>query len=659
MSYSNEYNDIHHSEYLDAQTISDNGQLNGVHRNPMMKEGKPLTCLDPSIQTLHDTFMAGHQLSKDSNCLGWRADNESPYQWMTYEEVLRKVKGFGSGLIRKGMKQKEFVGIFSQNRWEWKVTEQSCNSYSMAIVPLYDTLGREAVEYIVSHCELGTVVVDTAEKAKLLLSMQAEGKFKLKLLVHMCEKTEEVEGLAEANQVELWKFDDLIRLGLEDEQDFIPPKPEDLHTICFTSGTTGLPKGAMLSHRNLVSNICGVYVLGNRDFTRIGPDDVHISYLPLAHVFERILQGIVFMRGASVGFFQGDIKLLLSDVGELKPTIFPMVPRLINRMYDKITQGAAQSCLKSFMLNMAKKSKLARLEKGQVTKNTFWDKLVFGKIQKMFGGRVRICLTGAAPISNEVLNFMRCALGVYFSEGYGQTEATCAICVTLPGDYFTGSVGTVAVSNEVKLVNVEEMNYKSVEGKGEVCVRGSNVFMGYYKQEEKTKEALDEDGWLHTGDIGMWMPNGTLKIIDRKKNIFKLSQGEYIAPEKIEQMLVQSTPVAQIFVTGNSLKSHLVAVVVPDAETVHDWLKKKNFNNGETLDEVCKSDEAKKLILENLKEVGNEKGLKHFEIPAKIHLTCTMFSVENNLLTPTFKAKRNEIGKMFSSEIEQMYSQLN
>lgn len=342
----NVYNDVHYTKFLSNQTVSeDENRLDTPRHCPMMVAKKPITCIEPRVQTLHDMFMSGHALSKDKNCLGWRSSQNSPYNWLTYDQVLMQVKEFGSGLIVKGATQKELIGIYSQNRVEWKVTEQACNSYSMVIVPLYDTLGKEAIEYIVSHCELKIIVVDTPEKANLLLTCVQEGKFKLELLITMFKPTDELVNFALPSNVTMMSFYEVKELGKLHIKNFLPPKPQDLHTICFTSGTTGKPKGVMLSHKNFVANIVSIYILGRKDFFKMSQCDIYISYLPLAHVFERVCQGICFNKGASIGYFQGDVKLLLDDVKTLRPTCFPMVPRLINRLI---------LCLLSFVIFIKK-----------------------------------------------------------------------------------------------------------------------------------------------------------------------------------------------------------------------------------------------------------------------------------------------------------------
>ncbi|NXU55272.1 ACSL1 ligase, partial [Turnix velox] len=316
--------------------------------------------------------------------------------------------------------------------------------------------------------------------------------------------------------------------------------------------------------------------------------------------------------------------------------------------------GQADTALKRWMLDFASKRKEAELRSGIVRNNSFWDKVIFRKIQASLGGRVRLMITGAAPVSASVLTFLRTALGCQFYEGYGQTECTAGCSLSLPGDWTAGHVGAPMPCCMIKLVDVQEMNYLASKGEGEVCVKGPNVFSGYLKDPDKTAEALDKDGWLHTGDIGKWLPNGTLKIIDRKKHIFKLAQGEYIAPEKIENVYLRCEALAQVFVHGESLQAFLVAIVVPDPETLRSWAKKKGFEG--SYEELCRNKDLKKHILEDMIRVGKDSGLKSFEQVKDLFVHPEMFSIENGLLTPTLKAKRPELRKYFQSQIEELYA---
>ncbi|KAF7643604.1 hypothetical protein LDENG_00236620, partial [Lucifuga dentata] len=445
-------------------------------------------------------------------------------------------------------------------------------------------------------------------------------------------------------------------IGKENHQQPVPPRPEDLAVICFTSGTTGNPKGAMLTHGNLVSN-CSAVIKTIDDGYPFSSRDVHISYLPLAHMFERIVEGVMLVSGASIGYFQGDIRLLSDDLITLKPTVFPVVPRLLNRMYDKIF-GQANTTLKRWVLGFAYRQKEAELKQGIVRINTIWDRLIFRRVQASLGGNVRLMITGAAPISPAVLTFLRAALGCQFFEGYGQTECTAGCTLTMPGDWSAGHVGAPLPCNIIKLVDVAEMNYWAVNGEGEVCVKGPNVFQGYLKDPKKTKETIDADGWVHTGDIGKWLPNGTLKIVDRKKHIFKLAQGEYIAPEKIENIYIRSDAVAQVFIHGDSLQACLVAIVVPDPDFLSDWTKKTVGLQGSYL-ELCSREEVKAAILKDMLQLGKEGGLKSFEQVKSIYIHTEMFSVQNGLLTPTLKAKRTELRQRFRPQIDELYAAIN
>lgn len=282
--------------------------------------------------------------------------------------------------------------------------------------------------------------------------------------------------------------------------------------------------------------------------------DVMISFLPLAHMLERCCENALYMQGGSVGFYLGDIRRLSDDMKALKPTMTPAVPRLLNRIYDKVQAEINGSCIKKMLFNMAISAKESEIKRGVVRNNSFWDMLVFRKVQEGMGGRLRLMLVGSAPLAENVLTFIRCALGCLVVEGYGQTECCAPISLTIQGDHVPGHVGPPVACCCIKLVDVPEMEYWAAKNQGEVCVKGTNVFSGYYKDPEKTQEVIDQEGWHHTGDIGMWMPNGTLKIIDRRKHIFKLSQGEYIVPEKIENIYSRSQYVHQVFVYGESLK---------------------------------------------------------------------------------------------------------
>ncbi|XP_041317187.1 long-chain-fatty-acid--CoA ligase 5 isoform X3 [Pyrgilauda ruficollis] len=612
---------------LNKQSIGIEG---GARRAALLTDNNLLSYYFEDAKTLYEVFQRGVSISGNGDCLGYRKPKQ-PYQWLTYKQVLDRAKYLGSGLLQKGCQpsSSQFIGIFAQNRPEWIISEYACYTYSMVAVPLYDTLGPEAIVYIVNKADISVVICDTPAKAEVLLKNCEDKKTPcLKIIVLMDLFDKELKDRGVKVGIEILSLQEIEELGRNNIREPVPPKPEDLSVVCFTSGTTGNPKGAMLTHQNVVSN-AAAFLRCTENTIECTSSDVAISYLPLAHMFERVVQTVIFSCGAKVGFFQGDIRLLTDDMKTLKPTLFPVVPRLLNRIYDKIQSGA-NTPVKNFLLKFAVFMKMAEIKQGIIRNDSIWDKLVFKKVQENMGGRVRIMVTGAAPISPSVLTFLRAALGCQIFEGYGQTECSAGSTFSMPGDWTTGHVGAPLACNIIKLDDVEEMSYFSSNNEGEVCIKGPNVFKGYLKDPEKTAEAIDKDGWLHTGDIGKWLPNGTLKIIDRKKNIFKLAQGEYIAPEKIENVYIRSPTVAQVFVHGESLRSYLIGIVVPDAEMLPEFAAKLGVKG--SFEELCKN-------------------------PVKdLYIHTELFSVENGLLTPTLKAKRGDLVKYFQKEIEALYS---
>ncbi|XP_044034656.1 long-chain-fatty-acid--CoA ligase 5 [Siniperca chuatsi] len=645
---------IHTTIDLNCQTL---GTKDGARKHALLEDNNNLiSYYFNDTKTIYEVFQRGLRVSGNGPCLGYRKPGR-PYQWLKYKQVSDRAAHMGSGLLHKGLKPNadSFIGIFAQNRPEWIIGELACYTYSMVAVPLYDTLGPEALEFIIDQADISIVLCDNQNRAETLLQTREKGRTPvLKTIIIMDPFNSELVERGTKCGVDIVSMQDVEALGKSNLKNPVPPKPEDLSIVCFTSGTTGNPKGAMLTHENVVSDAAGV--LKSFEMSVVpNTEDVSISFLPLAHMFERVVQTVMYSAGAKVGFFQGDIRLLPDDMKTLQPTIFPVVPRLLNRVYDKVQSGA-KSPLKKWLLNFAVERKYAEVREGIIRNNSVWDKLIFHKVQESLGGRVRVMVTGAAPISPSVLNFLRAALGCQIFEAYGQTECTAGCTFTMPGDATSGHVGVPLPCNIVKLEDVEEMNYFASNGEGEVCIKGRNVFKGYLKDPEKTAEALDKDGWLHTGDIGKWLPSGVLKIIDRKKNIFKLAQGEYIAPEKIENVYVRSGPVAQVFVHGDSLQSCLVAVVVPDPEVLPGFAK--NLGCQGSIEELCKNTEIKRAILSDMTKLGKEAGLKSFEQVKDVYLHPELFTIENGLLTPTLKAKRAELKALFQPQIDRLYANI-
>uniref|UniRef100_A0AAY4BDN2 Long-chain-fatty-acid--CoA ligase n=1 Tax=Denticeps clupeoides TaxID=299321 RepID=A0AAY4BDN2_9TELE len=608
-------------------------------RCSVLQDGaKHMTHYYSDARTMYEVFLRGVRVSNDGPCLGSRKPNK-PYEWLSYKEVTPRLDLMTCQMpcftsCDEGHHVVMPCDLTEICPLQWTIAELSCYTYSLVAVPIYDTLGTEAMDYIINMASISTVICDIPDKARIILDCISDREHMVRTIVIMEPFDNELAERAKKSGVELISMKDMeTHCHCYSPQ---PPKPDDLAIVCFTSGTTGNPKGAMLTHGNVVAN-CAAFIKMTESVLLPRTKDVLISFLPLAHMFERVVEGVVLVHGARIGYFQGDIRLLMDDLKTLRPTIFPVVPRLLNRMFDKIF-GQANTPLKRWLLDFATRRKESEMKSGVVRKDSMWDKLIFSKVQASLGGRVRLMITGAAPVSPTVLTFLRAALGCQFYEGYGQTECTAGCTMSMPGDWTAGHVGPPLPCNHVKLVDVPDMNYFAANGEGEVCVKGANVFKGYLKDPEKTGDAIDGDGWLHTGDVGKWLPNGTLKIIDRKKHIFKLAQGEYIAPEKIENIYIRSDPVAQIFVHGDSLQACLVGIAVPDPDFLFH--------------------ELKKAILEDILRFGKEGGLKSFEQVRDIVLHPEMFSVQNGLLTPTLKAKRTELRNHFRDQIDQLYARI-
>ncbi|CAK4618020.1 unnamed protein product [Aphanomyces euteiches] len=477
------------------------------------------------------------------------------------------------------------VGLFSKNRAEWILTEIACNCMSYVVVPLYDTLGPKVVPFIINHTNM-RVLVASGDLVPSVLKAKDESPT-LEYIISMDSNiSATLRSEAERKGVTVMTFEELEKVPNATVPPS-PPKSSDLSTICYTSGTTGDPKGAILTHRNCTT---AAMLLSER--AKCHKDMVYISYLPLPHVMERAVATVVAYLGASMGFYQGDVQFLMDDMAELKPHLFVSVPRLFNRVYDKINS------------------------------HSLWDALVFSKIKAVLGGRVEVIVSGSAPLSANVKEFMKIAFCCRVEEGYGLTE--CVATATLSHDDIPSGPHTgIPIANmQIRLADVREMNYTSAD------IPRPRVRLGYFKQPDKTAEVLTEDGWLLTGDIEEYLQIGTRRV------------QLYIAAEKIENIYIKSPFIAQIFLYGDSYQSCLVAIVVPDPEIVQDWAAKKNVPDGNNLAKMVTRPDLKADILASMAEMARNAELNGFECAKDIHLHHEAFSVENDLATPTFKLKR-------------------
>jgi len=627
-----------------------------IYRNSEFKD-KLIETDNAAVKNMNDLFNVIVAQYGGDNCLGTRkkeGEKVGDYQWETYSQIDQRRKNLGAGILNlTGLKFDEPVGIYSINRAEWIISDLACIGYRWPSVALYDTLGQNAVEFIIKHAELKLIICG-AKQVNIILSA-APNCPSLKYLISMDAPSNDQIELAKKNGVAIFSMKDVEANGAQKPHDFIQAFPESIYTIMYTSGTTGDPKGVLLTHANGVAEIGGLKLMEPGIFNK---EDVHISYLPLAHSFERVGSYAIISAGGKIGYYQGNINELFNDIATLRPTFLIGAPRVWSRLYDKLTLTIDQGGgLKKKMFYMGFAAKQAALKRGEST--PFWDKLVFSKTKARLGGRVRFILSGSAPLDPKLGEFLKICFCCNVLEGYGLTENFAGACITEYAETQLGHVGRPLPCCEVKLQDVAEMNYssKNTPPTGEIMIRGTNVFKGYFKDPEKTKEALEADGWFHTGDIGRWNENGTLSIIDRKKNIFKLAQGEYVAVEYLEGIYKRSQFVQQIWVYGNSYKRWLVGVVVPDPEYLAMWAK-QNGMEGQDYKTLVLSERVNQAIVKDLERVGKEAKLNGIEFVKAIHLTSDTFTVDNDHMTPTFKLRRVNLLKGYQKKIDEMYAKI-
>lgn len=525
-------------------------------------------------------------------------------------------------LVAMGVQPEEKIALISStNRYEWNVMDIGILQAGAVNVPVYPTISSEDYNYIFNDAEVTYCIVSDRE----LFDKVAKIKDEVSTLKEIFIFNEE-EGIR--NWRELLKMGEDEKHQAEVEKRMEAINGRDLATLIYTSGTTGKPKGVMLSHHNLVSNVLGSCVrIPSLEGAKA------LSFLPVCHVFERMLTYLYMYNSVPI-YFAESIEKIGENIREVKPEIFAAVPRLLEKVYDKIiAKGNEQTGIKKALFFWA--VDLAKQYDPQ--KNSGWynfqlgiaRKLIFSKWQEALGGNIRAIVSGGAAL-NPKLNGIFSAAGFNIQEGYGLTETSPVIAVNGPGgdSKRIGTVGEPIPHVEVKIAE-----------DGEVLCKGPNVMMGYYKQKDKTDEVIDADGWLHTGDIGEMVEGKYLKITDRKKEMFKTSGGKYVAPQIIENKLKESRFIEQVMVIGEGEK-HPAALVQPDFAFLESWAKRKNISYKDRKDLVA-NEEVQKRIMAEVNEINQSFG--HSEQVKKIALTPEVWSVDAGHLTPKMSLKRRNV----------------
>ncbi len=556
--------------------------------------------------------------------------------WVKYsiEQFIDITDNISYGLLQLGIKKGDKIATISPNRPEWNFLDFGILQIGAIHVPIYPTISESNYEYILNHAEVKYVFV--------------AGKELLRKIEHILPNIPTLQGIYTFKHIdEVEHLDELIRLGKDNPQpgkvDEIKSSilPDDTATLIYTSGTTGNPKGVLLSHQNIISNM--------KILSPIFPVDENcraLSYLPMCHVYERTNFYIYMNLGVSV-YYAENMGKIADNIRELSPEILTTVPRLLEKVYDKIIAKGRklkgiQKQIFFWAVNIAKKYKLGNKNPFYHCQLAIANKLVFNKWRAALGGKMRVIVSGGAALQAR-LGKIYTAAGIPVLEGYGLTETSPVIAVSTfekNGRKF-GTVGKILDNLQVKF-----------EEDGEICVKGPSVFKGYFKQPDLTKEAIDKEGWLHTGDLGVIEPEGQLKITGRKKEIFKTSLGKYISPALLENKFKESPFIDNILVVGENQK-YAAALVVPDFEHLRSWCAIKNIKYS-TEAGMIEIPEVKKRIQKEVDEFNNYFGKT--EQVMRIELMDHTWSVETGELTASLKLKRDFIIEKYSDRIAKLFS---
>jgi long-chain acyl-CoA synthetase len=562
----------------------------------------------------------------------------SGWEPFSHREVLEHVHALYAGLATVGVRRGDPVALLSENRLEWALTDYALLCRGAPTVPIYPTLPAEQVQYLLADSEARVLFVSTAEQ--LAKALEARRETAIETIVVFDDVASPVPGVRTlADLLEAGR----AAAGSENEfrMDAQSAQPHDLATLLYTSGTTGRPKGVMLTHNNLHSNVvAGVGVLP------VGPADVALSFLPLSHVFQRVVDYGMFAYGCTIAHMPS-----IDDVArafqEVRPTIAAGVPRVYEKVYARIL---AERGLKGKIVHWARdvalrwaRATLAGRSPGLTMQiqHAFAERLVYTKVRDRLGGRIRFFISGSAPLNPEIAYFFYGA-GVQILEGYGLTETSPVTNVNTPNDLRIGTVGKPIPGTEIRIAE-----------DGEILIRGPQVMKGYFKNPEATRTMIDAEGWLYTGDIGTLDADGFLRITDRKKELIKTAGGKYIAPQPIENAAKRSGLVAESLVLGDR-RPYAILLVVPDFGALEAWARGQGIA-WQTHDELVALPRVRAKIEEEA--LGQLDTFARYERPKRVLPLPRELSIEAGEITPSMKVKRRVVEEHFRAQIDALYAE--
>ncbi len=590
--------------------------------------------------------IAKERVDKFGDRVWYYYKNKKENRWVgvSFREAHEETRAVACGLLAMGVKKGECVGIISETRREWSLADMAILSCGAVTVGVYPTETPENTAYILNHSECRFVFVENRKQyEKIRTIIKNLPNIKKLILFEMDNINDEmIVGLEELRRRGEKFFKSNPEIYEERSRSI---SPDDIATIVYTSGTTGPPKGVILTHRNI-----SAVTIASAEAIPLKEDDFGIVFLPLSHVLQRV-SGYVGLYLGARGAFAESIEKIIDNFQELKPTVQSSVPRLFEKFYIKVlsmVENAPERRKKIFnwCMNVGYQVSALKRAKKKIPftlriKYRVADLLVFRKIRKVLGGRIRFMVSGAAPISVKILEFFHAA-GILILEGYGLTETAAPATVNRVDDYKFGTVGKPISCCEVKIAE-----------DGEILIRGENVFRGYYKDEEATKEAFTPDGWFKTGDIGTIDDEGFLKITDRKKELIVTAGGKNIPPQNIENILKTSKYINHAFVYGDRRK-YLTALITLDNEEVLNYLKTRNIPYDPS-SPLSENPEVQKLIEKEVAE--SNAHLARYEQIKKFRILKSDFSVDTGELTPTMKLKRRVITAKYKRLLDEMYEE--
>ena len=572
--------------------------------------------------------------------LSYKADGE--WHDVTHQELSRRVRHAALGLRQLGVEAGERVGILSANRPEWAVADYACVLARCVDVPVYPTLPASHIAYILRDSGAVALFVSDAEQ----FAKVAEIRSQVPQLRHVIP-FDDIPGAQDA-----FPFQRLLQLGAAAESNYptlvaegTAADPDDVVTLLYTSGTTGDPKGVMLTHRNFCSNVVSAL-----DMFSIGPEDSCLSLLPLSHSFERMGGHYTMLHaGCTINYAQS-METVAADLIAVRPTVTLAVPRLFEKIYARVLDSAVSGgAIKRRIFLWARRvgerwadTVLARRPVGAGLRfsTRLADRLVFRKLRARTGGRIKFFVSGGAPLEPEIARFFYAAR-LPILEGYGLTETSPVVSINTLEAPRIGTVGRPIPNVEVRLAE-----------DGEILVRGPNVMKGYYNQPAATAEAIDADGWFHTGDVGELDEMGYLKITDRKKDLIKTAGGKYVAPQPIENRVKTSKFVSNALVLGDRRKFPIV-LVVPNADAVQGWMREHDLP-WRDLPSALEQPQVKAMVE---REVSLKlKDLAGYEVPKRIVLLDQDFTIASGELTPKLSVKRRVVEDRYKERIDRLYA---